>query len=69
MLHCRLLHSGGCVIVCIDIYTIMQLPLCHRLQYKTEWMFKFIKNTNNFGRSTQVLLFGNVLPTGATPIK
>ena len=26
-----------------------QLPLRHRPQYKTEWMFEFIKTLNNFG--------------------
>ena len=26
----------------------MQLPLRHRPQYKTEWMFEFIKTLNNF---------------------
>ena len=69
MLHCCLLH--GCVIICIDIY----IQSCN-YHYATDCntklngcLIKFIKNTNNFGLSTQVLLFGNVLPTGATPIK
>ena len=29
--------------------SITQLPLPHRPQYKTEWMFEFIKTLNNFG--------------------
>ena len=30
-------------------YMHTHLPLRHRPQYKTEWMFEFIKNANNFG--------------------
>ena len=33
----------------LGVYTITQLPLRHRPQYKTEWMFEFIKALNNFG--------------------
>ena len=50
-LYCGLWRSGSCV--CIHFkylkYIHTQLPLRHRPQYKPEWMFEFINDTNNFG--------------------
>ena len=48
-----ILEVIDCKIVIICIYIITWLPLRHRLQYKIEWVFEFIKNTNNFGLTRQ----------------
>ena len=42
--------------MCVYVYTITQQPLRHRPQYETEWMYKFIKKTNNFGLPRILLL-------------